>query len=40
MTYRKVSAKTGKNVMSSFQDMIMELQKGKKKENNGEQDDP
>jgi len=34
MIFRKVSAKTGKDVMSSFQNMIMELQKGKQKNRN------
>ena len=34
MIFRKVSAKTGRDVMSSFQNMIMELQKGKQKNRN------
>ena len=34
MVFRKVSAKTGKDVLNSFQNMIMELQKGKQKNRN------
>jgi hypothetical protein len=31
MTFRKVSAKNGKDIMSSFQNIILELQGGIKK---------
>ncbi len=40
MTFRKVSAKTGINVMNSFQNIIMELQRGNKKNNQTAEDDP
>lgn len=40
MIFRKVSAKTGKDVLSSFQNIIMELQRGTAKGSGSMDDDP
>lgn len=40
MVFKRVSAKTGKEVMSTFQNMIQQLQGGSSKTLSEEQEDP